>query len=53
MERFDLVISVLNNTLDTTRKRHMVGGVLLSISMLFAGLALTTITIKNEEDAYE
>ena len=49
MDRFDIMMSILNDTLDTNRKRHMIGGVLLSVSMLFAGLALTVITIKNEE----
>lgn len=31
------------------RKRHIIGGVLLSVSLLFGGLALTVISIKNEE----
>lgn len=46
-------MSILSDTLNTTRKRHVLGGILLSISMLFAGLALTTITLKNEEDDRE
>lgn len=53
MDRFDIMISILSDTLDTNRKRHMVGGILLSVSMLFAGLALTTITMKTEEDDNE
>lgn len=53
VERFEVVISILSDTLDTNMKRHMVGGILLSVSMLFAGLALTAITIKKEEDDYE
>ena len=35
------------------RKRHIVGGIMLSVSMLFGGLALTVITIKNEEQDYD
>jgi hypothetical protein len=31
------------------RKRHIVGGIMLSVAMLFGGLAVTVITIKNEE----
>lgn len=42
------VISVLDYVLDTRRKRHIVGGILLSASMLFGGLAMTVMTIKNE-----
>lgn len=29
------------------------GGILLSVSFLFGGLAITVMTIKNEEDEYE
>lgn len=43
MENFEYV-------LDTKRKRHITGGILLSVSMLFGGLALTVMTIKNEEE---
>lgn len=41
-------ISVLDYILSSRRKRHIVGGILLSASMLFGGLALTVMTIKNE-----
>lgn len=40
---------MLDNCLDTKEKRHIAGGVLMSISLLFGGLALTIITIKTEE----
>ena len=46
-------ISMLDYVLDTKRKRHITGGILLSVSMLFGGLAVTVITIKNEESSYE
>lgn len=48
MERFDEFISALDYVLESKRRRHIVGGVLLSISLLFGGLAITTITIKPE-----
>ncbi len=38
----------LDSMLDTKRKRHILGGVLLSASALFGGLAVTVFTIKNE-----
>jgi len=44
---------MLDHVLDTGRKRHIVGGVLLSASLFFGGLALTAITIKTEEDSNE
>lgn len=52
MDIFEEFISLLDFTLDTKRKRHIVGGILLSVSMLFGGLALTTITLRTE-DNYE
>jgi len=50
MEGIDRLISVLDYTLDTPRKRHIVGGILMSISLLFGGLAFTVMTIKVEEE---
>lgn len=42
------LIFAIDELLDTQRKRHIVGGILLSISFLFGGLAVTVFTIKNE-----
>ena len=42
------IISMLDYVLDSPRKRHITGGILLSVSMLFGSLALTVITLKNE-----
>ena len=50
MEGFESIISMLDFTLDSKRKRHLVGGILLSVSLLFGGLALTTMTLKMEDD---
>ena len=44
-------ISMMDYILD--RKRHITGGILLSASLLFGGLALTVMTIQNEEDEDE
>lgn len=52
-ERLDNFVSVLDYALNTSRKRHITGGILLSVSMLFGGLALTVMTIRNEEDINE
>lgn len=46
-------ISMMDYILDTKRKRHITGGILLSASLLFGGLAFTVMTIQNEEDEDE
>lgn len=42
MDGLENVISVLDYVLDTKRKRHIMGGILLSVSFLFGGLAIAT-----------
>ena len=49
MERLEEILSVLDYALDTRRKRHIAGGVLLSVSLLFGGLAFTVMSLKTEE----
>jgi len=46
------LIFTIDEILDTRRKRHLIGGVLLSVSLLFGGLAVTVITVKNEEEEH-
>ena len=53
MDEFGEFISMVDCLLDTRKKRHIIGGLLISASLLFGGLALTVITIKNEEMDYE
>lgn len=48
MDYFDAFIFSLDELLNTRRKRHIVGGLLLSASALFGGLAVIVLTIKNE-----
>lgn len=43
----EMIISLLDDILNTKRKRHIIGGALLSASLFFGGLAITVITIKN------
>jgi len=47
MDELETVISSIDYILDTKRKRHITGGILLSVSLLFGGIALTVMTIKN------
>ena len=52
MDMLDDFINLLDSILDSKRKRHITGGILLSAALLFGGLAVTVVTIKNEEDYY-
>ena len=49
MERLEDLISMLDHTLNTKKKRHLAGGVLMSISLLFGGLSITVLSLKSEE----
>ena len=54
MDRLENAMSTLVFLTANKKKRHIIGGVLLSVSLLFGGLALTVVSIKNEEkDDYE
>jgi hypothetical protein len=46
------MIAMLDQSLDTRTKRHIAGGMLLSASLLFGGLAFTVMTLKTEENEY-
>lgn len=53
MHRLEVFVSMLDRALGTKRKKHIAGGILLSASLLFGGLALTIITLKTEEKEHE
>lgn len=48
MDFAEAFIFSIDSLLDTKRKRHIIGGMLISASALFAGLAVTVFTIKGE-----
>lgn len=48
MENFANFISAMDYVLDTRRKRHLTGGLLLSAALLFGGLAITVMSIQDE-----
>lgn len=50
MNRLGSILSMLDHSLSTKKKRHLAGGILLSISVLFGGLAFTVMTMKMEEE---
>lgn len=55
MDRINHIVAMLEKTLGTRAKRHILGGTLVSVSLLFSGLALTVMTLKtdNKEDEDE
>lgn len=54
MDGLAAMLHTIDHALNTKKKRHIVGGVLMSISLLFGGLAFTVVTLKStEEDLYE
>lgn len=53
MHKLEDLVEMLDHALNTKTKRHITGGVLLSISLLFGGLAITIMTLKTEETERE
>lgn len=53
MDRIDMTVSVLDSILNSKRKRHIAGGILLSVSLLFGGLAFTALSIGTEDEDSE
>jgi len=54
MERLEDLVSMLDHALNTKKKRHLAGGVLMSISLFFGGLAVTVLSLRTEEkEEYE
>ena len=50
MDSLENVFLFLDYLTDTKRKRHVVGGVLMSVSLFFVGLAFTFMSIKGEDN---
>ena len=48
MNRIEYILAMLDASLDTKKKRHIAGGILMSVAALFGGLAFTVITLKTE-----
>lgn len=48
MDMISNFIEHIDYLLDTKRKRHIMGGLLLSMSLLFGGAAVTVMTIKED-----
>lgn len=53
MERLGHLLNMIDRIIDTDKKRHIAGGILASVSVLFGGLAITVMTLKTEEEGDE
>lgn len=51
MDFFGAVITEIDYILDSRRKRHIVGGLLISLALMCGGLAVTVGTLEEDEDA--
>ena len=49
MDKVKRIVTTLEHLLSTKEKRHIIGGILLSASVFFGGLALTAMSTKIEE----
>lgn len=43
-------LMIVEGLLTTKRRRHLTGGILISLSALFGGLAVTALTVRPEEE---
>lgn len=50
MDRAKRFIMSLEHMLNAKKRKHLIGGILLSASVFFGGLALTVMTTKIEEN---
>jgi hypothetical protein len=50
MDRLNYITAMLEQILGTKAKRHIMGGTLISVSLMFGGLALTVMTLKTEDN---
>lgn len=49
LDKLERVLYMLEESLNTKTKKHIAGGILMSISLLFGGLAITVMTLQKEE----
>lgn len=48
MDILEGFVASLDYVLDTKQKRHIVGGIMMSLSLMFGGLAVTVFTLKGD-----
>lgn len=50
MRKLEEIVSIVERAIDSKQKRHLFGGILVSVSIMLSGLAITILTIKTEEN---
>lgn len=50
MNKVETLLYTFERAVNTKKKRHIVGGILMSISLLFCGLTFTVMTLKMEDN---
>ena len=53
MEKIEMLLDLMEYVTKSRKRKHFVGGLLLSAAFFFAGIALTTMTISLEDDNQE
>jgi hypothetical protein len=48
VEKLGRILSMIDHSLNTKKRRHIAGGILMSISLLFGGLAVTVLSVKTD-----
>ena len=49
VENIERILCMIDHSLNTKKKRHIAGGILMSVSLFFGGLAFTVLTIKADD----
>lgn len=49
MERLEVLLELFDEALGTKKRRYVVGGILMSVSLFFCGLSITVMAINKEE----
>ena len=47
MDRLDYILTVIDSMLDSKQKRHIIGGILMSVSMLFGRFGMYCNNLEN------
>lgn len=50
MNKIEAILYTFERVINTKNKRHIVGGILMSVSLLFCGLTFTVMTLKMEDN---
>lgn len=49
MGQLEYFMYLIDHAIDTKQKRHITGGILISMSLMLCGLAFTVMTTKEDE----